>query len=111
MPVILMWYQVGPESLWKTPPFEATVIDGYLHGRGAADMKGSLAAMLLATKNFVQKNPEHKGSIAFLITSDEEGPFINGTTRVVDNPGSEKRKNHLVYCWRNPPVQNKLVTW
>ncbi|BDU38114.1 succinyl-diaminopimelate desuccinylase [Vibrio nigripulchritudo] len=74
----------GPLEQWHTPPFEPTVIDGHLHGRGAADMKGSLACMVVAVERFVTENPDHKGSIAFLITSDEEGPFINGTTRVVD---------------------------
>ncbi|NAW69876.1 succinyl-diaminopimelate desuccinylase [Vibrio sp. V27_P1S3P104] len=74
----------GPLFEWHTPPFEPTVIDGYLHGRGAADMKGSLACMLVALERFLAQNPTHKGSIGFLITSDEEGPFINGTTRVVD---------------------------
>ncbi|SKA54240.1 succinyl-diaminopimelate desuccinylase [Enterovibrio nigricans] len=74
----------GPLEQWHTAPFEPTVIDGYLHGRGAADMKGSLAAMLVAVERFIAAYPDHKGSIAFLITSDEEGPFINGTTRVVD---------------------------
>lgn len=74
----------GPLEQWHTPPFEPTVIDGHLHGRGAADMKGSLACMVVAVERFIAENPDHKGSIAFLITSDEEGPFINGTTRVVD---------------------------
>ncbi|UAB71225.1 succinyl-diaminopimelate desuccinylase [Vibrio sp. SCSIO 43132] len=74
----------GPLEQWHTSPFEPTVIDGHLHGRGAADMKGSLACMVVAVERFVTENPNHKGSIAFLITSDEEGPFINGTTRVVD---------------------------
>lgn len=74
----------GPLEQWHTPPFEPTVIDGHLHGRGAADMKGSLACMIVAVEQFIAKNPDHKGSISFLITSDEEGPFINGTTRVVD---------------------------
>ncbi|KII76812.1 succinyl-diaminopimelate desuccinylase [Vibrio renipiscarius] len=74
----------GPVEQWRTPPFEPTVIDGYLHGRGAADMKGSLACMIVAVERFIEENPAHTGSIAFLITSDEEGPFINGTTRVVD---------------------------
>jgi succinyl-diaminopimelate desuccinylase len=74
----------GDISRWHTPPFVPTIIDGYLHGRGAADMKGSLAAMIVATEQFIAKHPDHHGSIAFLITSDEEGPFINGTTRVID---------------------------
>ncbi|CZF80394.1 Succinyl-diaminopimelate desuccinylase [Grimontia celer] len=74
----------GPLEQWKTPPFEPTIVDGYLHGRGAADMKGSLAAMVVATERFIAENPDHRGSLGFLITSDEEGPFINGTTRVVD---------------------------
>ncbi|WP_217542443.1 succinyl-diaminopimelate desuccinylase [Vibrio metschnikovii] len=74
----------GPLFQWHTLPFEPTVIDGYLHGRGAADMKGSLACMIVAVERFLAKHPNHKGSIGFLITSDEEGPFINGTTKVVD---------------------------
>ena len=74
----------GPLSEWKTPAFEPTIIDGMLYGRGAADMKGSLAVMIVATEKFVANHPDHKGSIAYLITSDEEGPFINGTTRVID---------------------------
>lgn len=74
----------GPESNWHTPPFEPTIIDDHLHGRGAADMKGSLACMIVAVEQFIAEHPDHKGSIGFLITSDEEGPFINGTTRVVD---------------------------
>ncbi|HAY92563.1 succinyl-diaminopimelate desuccinylase, partial [Shewanella sp.] len=67
-------------------------IDGYLYGRGAADMKGSLAAMIVATERFVAKHPDHHGSIAFLITSDEEGPFINGTTRVIDTLEARNEK-------------------
>ncbi|GIU48113.1 succinyl-diaminopimelate desuccinylase [Shewanella sairae] len=83
---------VGDLNRWHTPPFDPVVIDGYLHGRGAADMKGSLAAMLVATERFVAKNPNHQGSIAFLITSDEEGPFINGTTRVIDTLEARNEK-------------------
>ena len=82
----------GDQNLWQTPPFEPTIIDDMLHGRGAADMKGSLAAMIVATERFVSKHPDHKGSIAFLITSDEEGPFINGTTRVIDELESRNEK-------------------
>ncbi|MDO6678932.1 succinyl-diaminopimelate desuccinylase [Shewanella sp. 4_MG-2023] len=82
----------GDLNKWHTPPFEPTVIDDYIHGRGAADMKGSLAAMTIATERFVAKHPDHKGSIAFLITSDEEGPFINGTTRVIDTLEARNEK-------------------
>jgi succinyl-diaminopimelate desuccinylase len=74
----------GPKSKWKFDPFSPTEHEGFLYGRGAADMKCALAAMLTATKAFVEKHPQHKGQIAFLITSDEEGPFINGTVKVVE---------------------------
>ncbi|GIU25917.1 succinyl-diaminopimelate desuccinylase [Shewanella schlegeliana] len=83
---------VGDLNRWHTPPFDPVVIDDYLHGRGAADMKGSLAAMVVATERFVSKHPDHQGSIAFLITSDEEGPFINGTTRVIDTLEARNEK-------------------
>ncbi len=86
----------GDLSKWDTPPFEPTIIDGMLYGRGAADMKGSLAAMVVATENFVNKHPKHKGSIAYLITSDEEGPFVNGTTRVIDT--LEQRNEKITWC-------------
>lgn len=86
----------GPIDKWQSPPFEATEKDGFIYGRGAADMKASLAAMMLATKKFVTEYPMHKGSIAFLITSDEEGPFINGTTRVIDT--LEERNEKIDYC-------------
>ena len=74
----------GPESSWQSPPFEPTVKDGFLTGRGAADMKGSLAAMVIAVENYVASNPNHSGRIAFLITSDEEGIAANGTVKVVE---------------------------
>lgn len=86
----------GPAERWKYPPFEPTIADGFIYGRGAADMKGSLAAMLCATERFVKDYPDHKGSIAYLITSDEEGPFINGTTRVIDT--LEARNEKIDYC-------------
>jgi succinyl-diaminopimelate desuccinylase len=97
----------GPEKNWQTPPFEATEKEGYIHGRGAADMKGSLAAMLVATENFVKANPEHKGSIAFLITSDEEGPFINGTTKVIDT--LEARNEKITWCLVGEPSSTNEV--
>lgn len=74
----------GPLEGWKTNPFEAEIIDGKLYGRGAADMKGGIAAMVVAAERFIKENPEHDGIIAFLITSDEEGPSINGTRKVID---------------------------
>ena len=81
---------------WHTPPFEATEQNGYLFGRGAADMKGSLASMVVATERFVADYPNHEGSIGYLITSDEEGPFINGTVRVVEE--LMKRNQAIDYC-------------
>jgi succinyl-diaminopimelate desuccinylase len=86
----------GPAEKWKYPPFEPTINEGYIYGRGTADMKGSLAAMLCATERFINDHPDHKGSIAYLITSDEEGPFINGTTRVIDT--LEARNEKIDYC-------------
>lgn len=86
----------GNLESWNTPPFEPVIADGMLYGRGAADMKGSLAAMIVATERFVSDYPNHKGSIAFLVTSDEEGPFINGTTRVIDT--LEARNEKITYC-------------
>ena len=74
----------GPEQQWRSPPFEPTLVDGSLYGRGAADMKGSLAAMVVACEEFVAQHPEHPGRIGFLITSDEEGPAVNGTVKVME---------------------------
>lgn len=91
----------GDLANWHTPPFEPVVIDDYLHGRGAADMKGSLAAMVVATERFVTAHPNHQGSIAFLITSDEEGPFINGTTRVIDT--LEERNEKITWALVGEP--------
>ena len=97
----------GDEALWHTPPFEATIKGGFLYGRGAADMKGSLAAMLLATQRFLSDVPNPNGSIAFLVTSDEEGPFINGTTRVIDT--LEARHEKIDYCIVGEPSSSNLV--
>lgn len=97
----------GPTEQWRTPPFEATEKDGYVYGRGAADMKGSLAAMLVATENFVQQHPDHQGSIAFLITSDEEGPFINGTTKVIDT--LEARNEKITWCLVGEPSSTQEI--
>ncbi len=75
----------GPLNDWDSPPFTPEIRDGYLYGRGAADMKGGLAAMLIATEQFVLANPNHSGRIAFLITSDEEGPATQGTVKVLEH--------------------------
>ncbi|MBE8168749.1 MAG: succinyl-diaminopimelate desuccinylase [Shewanella sp.] len=97
----------GDIDKWHTPPFDPVIIDGYLHGRGAADMKGSLAAMITATEGFISQHPDHQGSIAFLITSDEEGPFINGTTRVIDT--LEARNEKITWALVGEPSStNKL---
>ncbi|MCD9541929.1 succinyl-diaminopimelate desuccinylase [Photobacterium carnosum] len=97
----------GPVNQWHTHPFEPTIIDGYLHGRGAADMKGSLACMIIAIERFIAKNPNHSGSIALLITSDEEGPFINGTTRVIDT--LEARNEKIDMCIVGEPSSTHAV--
>jgi succinyl-diaminopimelate desuccinylase len=74
----------GPVDAWDSPPFEPALRDGVLYGRGAADMKGSLAAMVVACEAFVAAHPDHPGRIGFLITSDEEGPAVDGTVRVLE---------------------------
>ena len=74
----------GPLDQWTTPPFVPSHRDGLLFGRGAADMKTSLAAMVVASEEFIAAHPQHKGSIAFLITSDEEGPSVDGTVKVCE---------------------------
>jgi succinyl-diaminopimelate desuccinylase len=74
----------GPPEEWLSDPFVPAIRDGILYGRGAADMKSGLAAMVTATESFVTAHPAHQGSIAFLVTSDEEGPSVDGTRRVVE---------------------------
>lgn len=86
----------GAEDKWKCPPFQPTVIDGFLYGRGTADMKSGIAAFMVALERFIAEHQNHNGSISLLITSDEEGPFINGTTRVIDV--LEARNEKIDYC-------------
>ena len=74
----------GPLDQWTSPPFAPEIRDGLLYGRGAADMKSSLAAMLTATEAFLAEYPDHPGSLAFLLTSDEEGDATDGTVAVVE---------------------------
>ena len=97
----------GPASKWNTQPFEPTIIDGILYGRGAADMKGSIASMLAAVQRFVADHPDHDGSIAFLITSDEEGPFINGTPKVIET--LEARQEKITWCLVGEPSSTNQV--
>lgn len=92
----------GPLDQWRSPPFQPTQRDGKLYGRGAADMKTSLAAMVVAAEEFVQANPEHKGSIGFLITSDEEGQATDGTVIVCDM--LKARGEQLDYCIVGEPT-------
>jgi len=97
----------GPVDKWHTPPFEPTIKNGMLYGRGAADMKTSCAAFITAIEEFVAAKPDHKGSIGLLITSDEEGVAINGTVKVVE---ALKMRNELIdYCIVGEPTSNKVV--
>jgi succinyl-diaminopimelate desuccinylase len=97
----------GPENNWANPPFAPAIIDGMLHGRGAADMKGSLASMVVACENFVALHPDHKGRIAFLITSDEEGPSVNGTVKVIE--WLEARQIKMQWCIVGEPSSTHVV--
>ncbi|MCY6413708.1 succinyl-diaminopimelate desuccinylase [Acinetobacter sp. VNH17] len=91
----------GQLDAWNSDPFLPSIRDGKLYGRGSADMKTALAAMVVASERFVTKHPNHKGSIAFLITSDEEGPSINGTVKVVET--LEARNEKMTWCLVGEP--------
>ncbi|QZN91939.1 succinyl-diaminopimelate desuccinylase [Idiomarina abyssalis] len=97
----------GDVNDWQFPPFQPTIHNGYLYGRGAADMKGSLAAMLTATERFVKDYPEVDADIGFLITSDEEGPFINGTKRVIET--LEQRNEKIDWCIVGEPSSTETL--
>ena len=86
----------GPEASWDTAPFDPIEKDGYLFGRGAADMKASLAAMVVAAEAFIAGHPNHSGRLGFLITADEEGPAVDGTTKVVET--LRNRGEKLDWC-------------
>ena len=97
----------GPVENWDYPPFEPTIIGDMLYGRGAADMKGSIAAFVTACERFIEDNPSHTGSIAFLITSDEEGPAKNGTVKVVET--LEARGEKIDWCLIGEPSSTKTL--
>ncbi|CAI0831440.1 Succinyl-diaminopimelate desuccinylase [Serratia entomophila] len=97
----------GDEKRWDNPPFEPAIRDGMLYGRGAADMKGSLAAMVVAAERFVAANPDHRGRLAFLITSDEEASATHGTVKVVE--ALMARNERLDYCLVGEPSSTDRV--
>nr|WP_305849107.1 succinyl-diaminopimelate desuccinylase [Providencia sp. M-27] len=91
----------GNSENWQTPPFNPTIINQHLYGRGAADMKGSVAAMVIAAERFVKKHPHHPGRLAFLITSDEEAAALDGTVKVVETLMA--RNERVDYCLVGEP--------
>jgi succinyl-diaminopimelate desuccinylase len=97
----------GPIEDWHTDPFLPVIKDGILYGRGAADMKSGLAAMLTATEEFVERYPDHRGTIAFLVTSDEEGPSVDGTRRVVEV--LRERQETIDWCLVGEPSSEILL--
>jgi succinyl-diaminopimelate desuccinylase len=97
----------GPREEWRSDPFEPVVADGMLYARGAADMKSSLAAMITATERFVARHPQHAGSLAFLFTSDEEGPSVDGTRKVMEV--LEARREKIDWCVVGEPTSSEVL--
>lgn len=97
----------GPESAWDSAPFSPELRDGLLYGRGAADMKGSLAAMIIACEDFVAAHPDHPGRIGFLITADEEGPAHDGTIKVVEY--LQQRGEQIDWCLVGEPSSSEQL--
>lgn len=114
----------GPVEAWSSPPFEAVIRDGKLYGRGAADMKSSVAAMVVALETFVREQPEHRGTLALLLTSDEEGAAVDGVRRIADlfrergqridacvvgEPSSKQRLGDLIRIGRRGSLTGRLL--
>ena len=97
----------GPLDQWRSDPFTPTVRDGVLYGRGAADMKSSLAAFVTAIEGYLSEHPDHPGSIALLITSDEEGAAVNGTVKVVE--ALRARAERIDYCIVGEPSSARTL--
>jgi succinyl-diaminopimelate desuccinylase len=97
----------GPVDEWHSDPFTPVIKDGVLYGRGAADMKSGLAAMLTASEAFIGQHPEHRGTLAFLITSDEEGPSVDGTRRVVEV--LRERQERIDWCLVGEPSSERVL--
>jgi succinyl-diaminopimelate desuccinylase len=97
----------GPRQWWRADPFEPTEHEGALYGRGASDMKASLAAIVVAIEEFVAAHPDHSGSIAMLLTSDEEGPAVDGTVRVVE--ALRARGESIDYCIVGEPTSVQVL--
>jgi len=97
----------GEEQDWHTPPFKPVIRDGFLFGRGSSDMKGALSAMIVAAERFINKFPNHKGRLSFLITSDEESSAVNGTIKVVEYLMS--KNDTIDYCIVGEPSSTSIV--
>jgi succinyl-diaminopimelate desuccinylase len=97
----------GPEAQWASPPFIPTIRDGYLYGRGAADMKGSVAAFVVALEQFVAAHPDHRGTVAVLLTSDEEGDAIDGVRRVAEH--FRETGQRIDYCLTGEPSSKEKL--
>jgi succinyl-diaminopimelate desuccinylase len=97
----------GPVEAWASDPFVPTIRDGYLYGRGAADMKGSVAAFVVALEDFVKRNPTHAGTVAVLVTSDEEGDAIDGVRRVMEQFKQQGRR--IDYCITGEPSSKEKL--